>query len=113
MAGSKVYIAPYEVIDESILAGAVWTSPEIEIPCYANGISLSHKSDVDGMLEIQKELGGVFQTFDTLPITGGDPVMPTKVYAFRFPKLKMIFTPALGVAAVISNRVEVTTAVRA
>lgn len=108
-----IYIAPYEIINESIPAGTVWTSPEIEIPYYANGISISHKSDVDGILEIQKELGGVFQTFDTLPITGGDPIMPTKVYAFRFSKLRMIFTPALGAAAIISNRVEVTTAVRA
>lgn len=103
-----IYIAPYDVQDEIIAPAATWASPEIEIPYYARGISVSFMSDVDGVLTFWKELGGAYEQFDALPITGGDPTHPVKIYNWRFPKLEMVFTPALGAGAVISCNVDVT-----
>jgi hypothetical protein len=112
MAGSNIYIAPYEKKAQAILAGNVWLSPEIEIPYYAAGFVVSFESDKDGTLEIQREINGAFKAYDSLPITGGDPTIPTKVYNFRFPKIKMLFTPTGGVAAVINAIVDITPAVQ-
>ena len=111
MVATYVYMAPYDLQSQTVLAHTVWTSPEILIPYTAHGFSISCKSDVDGALEIQKELNGAYEDFDSVPITGGATTHPVRVYNFRVPAVKMIFTPAGGVAAVISSRVDVTPAV--
>ncbi len=103
-----IYIAPYDLQDETIAPAATWASPEIEIPYYAKGISISFMSDVNGVLTMYKELGGAYEQFDALPITGGATVHPVKIYSWRFPKLKMVFTPAGGAGAIVSCNVEVT-----
>lgn len=108
MAGTYIYMAPFAETDTAVLALAHWDSPEIEIPAQAHGFSVSFKSDVDGTLTMLKELGGVYQEFDSLPVTGGAVSMPVKVYNFRIPALKLTFVPNAGLAAVVSCTVDVT-----
>lgn len=103
-----IYIAPYDLQDHVIAPAGHWDSPEIEMPYYARGATISFMSTADGVLTMWKELGGAYEQFDGLPITGGAVVHPVRVYNFYFPKIKMIFTPDHAAGATISCNLEVT-----
>jgi len=104
MAGN-IYIAPYH--NDLVVkgAGADHTSEEIEIPYYTDVTSVTFESDTAGTLQIQKELGGAYATFDSIPIAAGG--LPTiKSYHFKIPAIKLVFD-SVG-AGTISYHVEVT-----
>lgn len=102
-----IYIAPYDIQDEVIAPAGHWDSPEIEIPYYARGISISFMSTAAGVLTMWKELGGAYENFDSLPIAAGALIHPVKIYNWRFPKIKLIFTPDGGAGATISCNLDV------
>ena len=102
------YVAPYKKTNVAILALASWTSDEIEVPYWAGGFWIDCKTTADGTLHTQKEIGGAWATFDSLPVLAGAVTTPTRVFNFRVPVLRFIFTPALGAPATISFDCELT-----